>query len=189
MWHDVTSCGLLGRSRQSNQQPRRDGHKMLKIRASAFPSNRASSEKKKRTFDSALYQCTDDCACTDPSICNIRPSFHPCIQLAKGKQTDIWTYAPRATWIDVNCLNCIELHWNVFFKFIKSILMNSRMAVWAPGIEVSTSFKIILSTTCQVSGCLKNLICLLNICVYLRILSVRSCLSGSGFGAFACQKV
>ena len=52
--------------------------------------------------------------CLHGSIHLQYPSIHPCIQLAKGKQTDIWTYAPRATWIDVNCLNCIELHWNVF---------------------------------------------------------------------------
>ena len=34
------------------------------------------------------YQFTDGCACTGPSIHCILRFMHPCIQLAKGKQSD-----------------------------------------------------------------------------------------------------
>ena len=37
---------------------------------------------------------------------SIHACMHACIQLAKRKQTDSQMYAPRATLIDVNCLNC-----------------------------------------------------------------------------------
>ena len=147
MWHDVTSCCLFGRLRQSNQRPRRDGHRMLKIWASAFPSSRPFSEKKKRRFPS-VSRCMSS-ACTDPSICCISPTIHPsmhacmhaCIQLAKRKQTDSQMYAPRATWI-LTWIAWIAQGYHSFFCF---------SFVFQPGFVAFVAF--VASGFCGFCGC------------------------------------
>ena len=58
------------------------------------------------------YQCTDDCVCIGPSIYCIHPSMHPG---GKGQANRYRRTHRRATWIDVNCLNCIELLFFIHF--------------------------------------------------------------------------
>ena len=65
------------------------------------------------------YQFTDGCACTGPSyIVSVDSCIHASSWHRASNHIDVrtrrmhQTYAPRASWIDVSCLNCIELHSN-----------------------------------------------------------------------------
>ena len=102
--------------------------------------------------------------CTDASICCISPSIHSCIHACMpasrsqraSKRIHKCMHQGLITWIDENCLKS-EVRWIAIFihfhEFPHGSVIDQSLAMYNP------------VSACQVAGCLKNLVCVLNICV------------------------